>query len=61
MALVSNEVKAQIAKELTLAIADKIRPTNNQNSEVINKSYLEELNKAFEMFYKTVDSLTERR
>jgi hypothetical protein len=49
--------KYQIAKELTLAIVDKIKPTNLTNQKTANQSYIEEVCKAYISFFNTLKQI----
>jgi hypothetical protein len=49
--------KYEIAKELTLAIIDKIKPVNLADNQSINQSYVEEINKAYTSFYNNLKQI----
>jgi len=51
------EYNYEIAKELTLAIIDKIRPTENSTDETMNKSLANEVSKTFTIIYKAIKSV----
>lgn len=49
--------KAQIAKELTLAIVDKIRPVDVANNASMNESLAKETAKAYRIIYESLNEL----